>query len=549
MKKRNTRILALLLALMMVASVLSACKSDSADGDTTSPDAVTTPSDTGAADTGAPPAEPTGAAPVVSTAAAGVPKYIFLFIGDGMSFPQLSALGYYNGTLEHEFVGTLKEPTPDNIPQAEMPSFMSFPIVGACTTYDASKFVTDSASAATAIATGTKTLDGIISQDVNNNDVPTIAELVHDQLGYKVGIVSTASLDHATPAAFYAHSSSRNFYYDIALSAFETDFEYFGGGGFWYPYGPEGDVEKSLYELAVDAGFTFANTIEDINALDSNSGAQVLAVNPVLDAVSSVPYAIDRDDSVSLELADFVRKGIDVLENDTGFFMMVESGKIDWAGHANDALTDIMEIKELEKAVNEAVKFADLHPDETLIIITGDHETGGFSNGYQGTEYDTYFSVLSTQTISSAAYTDIVNTYIDNGTTYEEAMADVKEYFGLILPEDPDAALEENARHVLTEKDVQMFKDAYEMTMTPPADRPIKDQEYRTLYGTYYAQPIVITATHILNNKAGIGWSTTSHSALPAAVFAKGAGQDAFSGFYDNTDIFNKLVDMLGITK
>ena len=531
MKLHKSRILVFLLILVMILTVITGCKKEPAED-------PSTPSDTGAASpTETTPEEPESKAP----------KYVFLFIGDGMSFPQLSALGYYNGTLEHNFTGTLKEPTPDNIPQAEMPSFTQFPIVGSCTTYDASKFVTDSASAATALASGTKTLDGIIGQDAFNNDVATIAELAHEQLGYKVGIISSVSLDHATPAAFYSHVPSRNMYYDIALQMLDSGFEYFGGGGFWYMNGYEGEQEKSMFDLAEEAGYKVANTINDIEALDGSAG-KALAVNPVLDGASALPFGIDRDDSTSLALHDFVRKGIDVLGDEQGFFMMVESGKIDWACHANDAITAIIEVKELENAINVAVEFADAHPDETLIIVTGDHETGGFSNGYQGTEYDTYFSILSEQKVSSGVYTDMVAEYIPNGTTFDEAMEDIKELFGLVRPDDPDAETLANKAMILTEKDMEMFEAAYEQTMTPIDERDLTDQGYRLLYGTYRAEPIVITATHIINNKAGIGWSTTSHSALPAAVFARGAGQETFSGFYDNTDVFNKIKALLEIS-
>lgn len=143
------------------------------------------------------------------------PKYIFLFIGDGLSFPQVSALGLFNGTVENNFVGTLAEPTPDNMPEASMPSFVKFPVVGAASTYDASKFITDSASAATAIACSVKTLDGAIGVDTYNNQVESVAEILREKTYYQIGILSSVSLNHATLAGFYAHVANRNSYYDI----------------------------------------------------------------------------------------------------------------------------------------------------------------------------------------------------------------------------------------------------------------------------------------------------------------------------------------------
>ena len=532
MKKSSPRIMSLFLSLILVATVaLSACAPKTEE---------------------APPADdPTAAAgQTADVSNTNIPKYVFLFIGDGMSFPQLSALGFYKGTVENDFTGTLKEPTPDNQPVADMPKFTEFPVVGSSTTYDASKFVTDSASAATAIASGVKTLDGVIGQDAFGTDVPTIAEIMHGA-GYKAGVISNVSLDHATPAAFYAHQASRSKYYDISLDMINSGFEFFGGGGFFFPNGYDDEQEKSIFDLAEEAGYKVANTKADILAI-SASDEKVLAVNEVLDAASDIHYRIDLDNiedaDKSLALADFVKKGIEVLDNDKGFFLMCESGKIDWAGHANDAMANIQEIIVLEEAVQVALDFAQQHPDDTLIIVTGDHETGGFSNGYGGTEYDTYFSVLSAQKVSSAWFeSNIVPDFIPNNATYEDVMDQVKEYFGLVREDDPDSAALENPALIITPVEEKLFRAAYEQQMIPASERDLADEEYRRLYGTVRAEPIVITATHVLNNKAGIGWSTTSHSALPTAVFAYGAGADVFNGMYDNTDIPKKIKELVGL--
>ena len=151
------------------------------------------------------------------------PKYIFLFIGDGMGTAQIQSARFYQGTVTNN--GAITE--------AEL-SFTQFPEVGSVTTYDSTSFCPDSASTATSIASGKKTESGVINMCPWTRDVPyeTIAEKLHKQKGYKVGIVSTVNIDHATPAAFYAHQKTRKNYYQIGVELANSGFEYFAGGEF-----------------------------------------------------------------------------------------------------------------------------------------------------------------------------------------------------------------------------------------------------------------------------------------------------------------------------
>lgn len=475
-----------------------------------------------------------------------VPRYIFLFIGDGMSFPQVAALAHYNGTIDNRFSGTLANPTPENMPEAHMPSFVNFPVVGAATTYDASKFITDSASAATAIACSVKTLDGAVGVDPFNKKVPSIAELLKEQAGYKIGIVTSVSIDHATPAGFYAHVPNRNSFYDIGLDLIKSDFDFFGGGGFKQPEGKEKD-KTSLLELAKESGYNIVNSYDEIKALNSSSG-KTIAINPLLDNPGdmALDFTIDQQEN-DFRLSDYVQKAIDVLGSDDPFFIMAEGGKIDWACHANDAYTSIQEVKDLEVAVEVAVEFAKAHPDETLILVTGDHETGGFSMGYNGTQYDTYLYLLQKQQLSYKKFADdYVLNYLENNTPFETAMLDVKNLFGLIMPDDPEAEMMDDKSLVLTEKEVVQLQEAYRESMVPYDDRD-RNKEYKTTYTMYEHEPFQIVITHILNSRAGLGWSSTAHSGLPVAVYAMGVGQDQFGNFYDNTDICKKVRSLVGI--
>ena len=205
-------------------------------------------------------------------------------------------------------------------------------------------------------------------------------------------------MDHATPAAFYAKQPSRNDYYEIAVQGITGDtVDYLAGGGFKKPTGADAEnPQTDIMDLAVENGWNIPTTNDEIRSLNAESG-RVLAINPVLQDSKAIHYEIDRERLAAegedvLSLADFVQAGINVLDNENGFFMMCEGGKIDWAGHANDAATSIHETLALSDAVQVAIDFAAEHPDETLIIMTADHETGGMTIVFATTAYDTHFT-------------------------------------------------------------------------------------------------------------------------------------------------------------
>ena len=471
------------------------------------------------------------------------PKYVFLFIGDGMSYPQFQAASDYLGAVaDTDYANALPSTEYDARNGAVLDgpvrlNFMDFAVEGSAITYDSCSFAPDSASTATSIATGNKTYSGMINVDITGSTpFETIAEKLHKQKDWKIGIISSVNLNHATPAAFYAHQASRNDYYEIGEELVNSGFEYFAGGGLKKVTGPEED-KTSLYDLATNAGYKVTYTQADAEAVTAADGKVILIDENLADS-DSMNYDMDRDDT-QWALADYVSKGIEVLDNDTGFFMMCEGGKIDWACHANDAGATVTDTLALADSVQVAVDFAKEHPDETLILVTGDHETGGLTIGYAGTDYDTYLDTLSNQKISYAQFDEeYMAKYKENNTSFEDAMKDVEALFGLKLSGD------ESDRLVLTDYETERLKTAYELSMTEyNADE--YTQEQKVLYGEY--NPFSVTVTHILNNKSGVNFSSYSHTGLPVAVFADGAGADAFDGYYDNTEIYNKLANMLDV--
>ena len=471
------------------------------------------------------------------------PKYVFLFIGDGMSYPQIQSTADYLGALKDEDYFLAQPSLDDNqgatLDGPEYLNFMNFETAGSAVTYDANSFAPDSASTATSISTGRKTYSGTINVDVTGTETfETITEKVHEQLGMKVGVISSVNLNHATPAAFYAHQASRNNYYEIGVELVESGFEYFAGGGLKKVEGYDAENPMTnLYDLAEEAGYKVTFTNADAKAVTA-ANSKVILIDEYLADSDAMAYEIDRTDDM-WSLADYVEKGIEVLDNDKGFFMMCEGGKIDWACHANDAASSINDTVALADAVQVAIDFAAEHPEETLIIVTGDHETGGLTIGFAGTDYDTYLTLLENQKISFTKFdTDYIAAYKENGTTFEEALTDIEALFGL------KAEGEDGDKLVLTAYELEQLRIAYEKSINGTETGADAQLEY-VMYGTY--NPLSVTLTHILNNKSGVSFTSYCHTGLPVAVLAEGVNAEVFNGYYDNTDIFNKLAEMLNI--
>ena len=513
-RKTALRIVALLMCAMMAGIALTGCaapqQADTPELTTPAPTVVIVkPTDT-------PEAEQQSAAATGTRSA--VPKYIFLFIGDGMSFAQVQAAQVFQGSVAGEI-------------EPGLLNFSQFPVMGAATTYDTISYIPDSASAGTAIACGVKTRRGVLGMEADRTTVASsIAEMLSAD-GKKIGIVTSVSLNNATPAAFYAHVDSRGGYDEITAQMAASGFDYFGGGGL---YGIDRNNGRSADALFEENGYTIADTLEAIEALDGSSG-KVYAISPVLQNSASVPFALDAEEG-SLNLADFVRKGIDVLEGEDGFFMMCEGGKIDWACHAHDAAAAIGDVLAFEDAVQVAVDFAAQHPDETLILVTADHETGGMSLGYTMTEYDTSFEVLQSQRASYIAFNAILADMqsANPDLTFGDVLPVITENFGLAAPGDGG-----NGAYAMTDEEYAKLKTAFAVAMKPTSERP-NTVEAQLLYGGY--NPLTVTLTQILAGKAGIGWTTWYHTGALVPVYAYGVGAEMFSGAYDNTDIFNRLV-------
>lgn len=298
---------------------------------------------------------------VVSSCGEKKAKYVFYFIGDGMGFSHVAAAEAYL-SQERGVIGM------DTL------SFTRFPVLGIATTYSASNPITCSSAAGTALSTGTKTNNGMLGVNPDGDPLTSIASKIHEA-GFAVGVTTTVGINHATPAAFYGHSKSRDDYYDIIQELPQTGFEFFAGGGILSPRGKDKD-KKSAYDIIREAGYTVACGVDDFNAKkDADKFLLVQAEN----SEDAVPYAFGRPEG-ALTQAQIVKVAIEVLErNEKGFFLMSEGGQIDWAAHSQDLASTIFEVIDFSTAIQVAVEFYKKHSDETLIVITADHETGGLA--------------------------------------------------------------------------------------------------------------------------------------------------------------------------
>lgn len=321
-------------------------------------------------------------------------KYIFFFIGDGMGINQIQMTELYSAELQ------------GNIGVAPL-LFTQFPIATIATTYSATNGVTDSAASGTALATGVKTRNGCIG--VMKDKITSLKSIAvrAREAGCKVGVASSVAINHATPAAFYAHNENRKNYNEIGHDLVVAGFDFYAGADFW-SVTPQDSI--GLYELACNNGYTITRGYKEFQKKARTSDKMILFQRTAVSKVDSrtIPYAIDRQ-KTDLTLSEITRAGINILMKDPekGFFFMIEGGSIDWACHSNDAATVIHEVQDLDKAIGVAYEFYQQHPDETLIVVTADHETGGLGLGTGS--YELNLGVLSNQKISEREFSKVLN--------------------------------------------------------------------------------------------------------------------------------------------
>lgn len=433
------------------------------------------------------------------------PKYVFFFIGDGMGFAhQLLAAHYLQDTQQKALMSG------------------TFPVQSSIST-DCLDGVTDSAAAGTALATGHKTGRGVIGMLPGGAKLENILEAANKKLKMSTGIITTTSLTHATPASFYAHVSSRSKESDIAEQLSASGVDFLAGGGLRY-FLPSGYTaqDKDAFGSAIQSarkddlnllnefrksGYTLFTGVEGAGAFlkyAPQKGDKVLAAF----TTSHTPYQADRAGNPAQNTPDLsvcVQKAIELLsQNENGFYLMVEAGHIDIAAHLNDGAGVLYETLALEKAVETAYRFYRQHPDETLIVVTADHETGDLSMGYPNA------SALKGVTISADK---LQSAYNGNPEAYYTLLF---ERFGLKNMSEAEKAKMEKA-----------FKTAK------------KDSS---------GKAPAAAASKILNARAKITFGSFSHTAKKVPLSAIGCKSDALAAVSDNAELGRAMFRLLGLT-
>ena len=423
-----------------------------------------------------------------------LPKYIILFIGDGMATPQRMIAeefslksGYGKLLINH------------------------FPFHATTRTVSTNSLVTDSAAAGTAIACGTKTANGRIGVDPKGKKLESVAELAKKK-SYQVGIISTMVINHATPASFYGHRHSRQQDYELGLDLIESGFDLFAGGGIRQVSKNFKGPKPDIYGLARKKGYRTITDKKEFLALKPGSGRIIYSAAP-----GYMPAAMDTPPT-GTTLAEMTAKALELLKNPKGFFLMVEGGTIDVYGHANEAAANLREVLALDQAVKAAVDFMKKHPEDTLIVVTGDHETGGMTMGFAGSGYSMSTERLAFQKVSAGAFAKIVKDAQTKNKNFSFADAQklLTRDFGFKFSGDP-----KKDPMVLSAAQIKLLEDGFKK------------------------KKLAHAAKNVMSQKAGIGWTTGSHTALPVLTTSIGVQAQRFTGFIDNTDIAKKLKELL----
>lgn len=442
------------------------------------------------------------------------PKYVFLFIGDGMSTPQRMVAEEFSEKTGGGELAMNRMPYQVNT-----------------RTKSSNSIITDSAAAATAMACGEKTGNGMVGVASDGRRLESVAE-VAKRSGMKVGIVTTVTIVHATPAGFYAHRRNRGQIYRIGLDLIASGFDYFAGGGVHGRHNDTKDPEYrgDLFQVARKAGYQVHFDRKGWETLRPGSKSWTSFSN------GSMGFSIDSD-GTKPSLAELVAKGIEVLDNEKGFFMMCEGGMIDYAGHANDAATSIRDIIAFDKAVRGALDFAQKHPEETLVVVTGDHETGGMSMGFAGAGGSFKVELLAKQKCSTEHFSSIIKKMLRDNLKldFEKVKPLITEKFGLVYTDDRRNPMR------IRSAERKLIANAFE-----------KDREYirkrvedTTAHNVRRRYVFASTVRGVLAAHAGIGWSSGSHTALPTLTTAQGAGADIIVGMQENVDIGIRLKKLL----
>ena len=453
----------------------------------------------------------------LTLAASAEVKYVFYFIGDGMGVNQINVTETYLAAIKGK-IGI--EPI----------LMSSLPVVGMVNTYSATNGVTDSAAGGTALATGHKTKNGAIGMLEDLQTPCTSIAAWAQKAGAAVGVATTVAITHATPASFYGHQPNRNMYYELGQDLCKSGYDFFAGSDFHRPYAKEG--EPSLHEQAQAAGYTIIHGYKEYEKKGRKANKLILLQSDKQNeklASEQLPYALDQDKN-DLTLEQITRAGINYLINKqkNGFFFQIEGGLIDWACHRNDIGNCINEVLDMDKAIKVAYEFYQQHPDETIIVISADHETGGLVMG-KG-PYEIHTDLLRFQHKSIDELKWMLN---------EQYKKNPKKFNWIAVEKVLKEQMGYGAGITLSDKQQERLQGRWAAIEKAIAENG-KVQDRINDLGE--------TTKHILSEVALISWASGGHSNGYVPVYAIGPGTEVFQGRIDNIEIAPAMAKIAGWT-
>jgi len=488
------------------------------------------------------------------------PDNVILYIGDGMgaaqrwlaetvygetlAMNQLPVVGMFTNTpLKYGVAGGEKQP--------------STPI-------------TDSAASGTALATGHKTVNGVVGLGAERKVAYENLAEAAKRLGKSVGLISTALITDATPAAFGAHVSNRFMSRAVASQYLDQGFEVLMGGGH-RSFAPEstagikGGSGADLIQAFSEKGYTLARTRQELAAIDIHRDTKILG----LFAEGKMPYDMDRTGKEP-DLAQMVEAAISVLkQNPKGFFLMVEGALIDYAGHSNDTGATVADVLELDRAVKTGVNYLRDEAPDTLILVCADHETGGLSLGsltksmalYRIKEIKHSTEWLGYRLLAEPGkVAHLFSKHMGISDLTPEEIARIDGFIALAnkgAPESAPAKPSKGAYGKVSKGDLKRAyakgsklgpKHAYKKGPKKGSGKA-GEKGTRKLYGKGLGKGGAFSSTiaDIINRRIGIAWATFSHTAMPVMISAAGPGAIEFTGYYDQTEVAKRIARLWSV--
>lgn len=460
------------------------------------------------------------------------PRNVILLIGDGMGPEAVGLAVYYN-----RFMNGMDK-------RLNMERLMASGNTGYCLTYQYGTVVTDSASAATALASGVKTRDAIIGKDHDGRSMKTLVDIAR-QLGKSAGVISNTRMTHATPAAFYANVVHRDMENEIAAQLVDRGdlaVALSGGAQHFIPTGMKvedhpdlkgidkkagwgGSRRKDSRDLIGEArnkGYAFVANDKELLALDAQKTEKVFG----LFSVSGFPSAIDRQPQHQTgvpRLSQLTEKSLEILKkNPQGFFLMVEGGQVDWVAHGNDVASVLHEMLEFDQTIGLVMAFAEQNPD-TLVVVTADHDTGGLAIAYNNVNPPAPVKLPSGETWRTK--------YNFAEKIIFEKMARQKKSFQKM-------AIDSKGNPAALKKEIEE-NSAFTISEEQAASLLAKDARIRD-YAEFYSEGAGNPSPRmgrLFGKEMNTAWAVGTHTHTPVMVFANGPLAEKFRGLLDNVEV------------